>query len=295
MTILGIACVILAIALVTTLILWLRLKGDIRQLGKSLSEIINTDTNAQLCTNTFDKDVTALLGSANDLLAKSRRDFIEAQRTEEDLKRAITNISHDLRTPLTSAKGYLQILDGTHVDETTARYLATIRGRLENLTVLMDDLFAFSRALEGNTSANKVNISSVLRDALSENYEELKLKGFVVESSIPDTPVYCYCDEDALKRVLQNLLKNAHTHGKEYLCVSLSNTIKVANKADGLDSLDINRIFDRFYTADAARTHKRTGLGLAIAKELTMRMGGTISAEVRNDMLTVCISLPGLD
>jgi len=302
---LWIICGLAVIAFAVVLILWLRLKGDVRRVSQRLNEIMKTDTNARLSTNTFDKDVSALIESANALLAKSRRDFIEARRLEDDLKRAITNISHDLRTPLTSAKGYLQMLTGLagmgntpacispENTETAARYLATIRGRLETLTILMDNLFTFSRALEGNITMRKVNIGSVLRDSLSDSFEELERKGFTVESNIPDTPAYSRCDEDALKRILQNLFKNAYVHGKDYLRVTLADsTIEIANKSDGLNELDEARIFDRFYTADAARTHKRTGLGLAIVKELAERMGGSISAVKTDDMIAVRISLP---
>jgi len=333
---LWIACGALGTILIAVLIKWIMLKGDVRQMSQKLNNIMQTDTNAQLSTSTFDKDISALIGSANTLLAKSRRDFIEARRIEDDLKRAITNISHDLRTPLTSAKGYLQMLEGltgsaaqagklglagtptsmittahnpgkapaginiesvnsmTIDPETAARYLAIIRGRLETLTALMDNLFAFSRALEGNITVAKVNIGSVLRDALSDSFGELEQKGFKVESSIPDTPVYSPCDEDALKRILQNLFKNAYVHGKDYLRVSLTgHTIEIANKAHGLEELDVSRIFDRFYTADAARTHKRTGLGLAITKELTERMGGSVLAELGEGMLAISVILPG--
>ena len=293
---LWIACGLLAAALIAALIKLALLKGDISQLNKRLGEITQTDTNAQLTTNTFDRDVIALAQSANALIAKSRRDIITTQRTEADLKRAITNISHDLRTPLTSAKGYLQILENTPHDEQTTRCLTIIRGRLDSLTALMDNLFAFSQALEGNVNIQKTNIGNALRDALTDSYAELENKGFAVESHIPDTPVYCLCDTGALKRILQNLLKNAYVHGKDYLRVSLSGgTIEIANKTHDIDSIDISRIFDRFYTADAARTHKRTGLGLAIAKELTEKMGGSISAEAERDMLAVRISLPGYE
>ena len=295
---LWIACGLLAGLFTVSLVILLRIKGDIRQLGKRLSEIIQTDTNSQLVTKTFDNDVTVLAESANALLAKSRRDMFMAQRTEADLKRAITNISHDLRTPLTSAKGYLQMLEGwvkAHSDaDTAARYLTIIRGRLETLAALMDNLFAFSQALEGNVTIRRVNIGNALRNALSDSYLELESRGFTVESHIPDKPVYCLCDEDALGRVLQNLIKNAYVHGKEYLRVGIKdNLIEIANKTDGLKDIDISRMFDRFYTADAARTYKRTGLGLAIAKELTERMNGRISAKNSEDLLLMHVCLPG--
>ncbi|MCL2360516.1 MAG: HAMP domain-containing histidine kinase [Defluviitaleaceae bacterium] len=283
---LGFVCGLLAILLAIVLIKFLRLKNDIRQLSLRLDEIINSDTNAKLTTQTFDKDITAFIQSVNNLLTKNRRDFMTTQRTEEDLKRAIINISHDLRTPLTSAMGYLQMMKGD------SRYLEIIKGRLDTLASLMDNLFAFSQAMEEKVSVKRSNIGNILREALTGSYIELEAKGFIVEAHIPDSPEYCLCDEDALKRVLQNLVKNAYVHGKEYLRVGLTgNRIEIINKADGLQDLEISRIFDRFYTADAARTHKRTGLGLAIAKELTEKMGGQIFAYIENEMLIVRVDL----
>jgi len=288
------ACAIFGIGFVAVLIKLLLLKKDLRKMDKKLSGITQADTNAKITTITFDKDVSDLSQSINNMLRKSRQDYFEVQRTEAALKRAITNISHDLRTPLTSAKGYLQMAENKGLDEEAMlRYLAIIRGRLDSLTVLMDSLFAFSRAVEGDVSLQRVNIGNMLRDTLVSSYAELESKGFIVESDISDMPVYCICDEDALKRVVQNLVANAIVHGNSYLRVGLSGgIIEIANKTDALHQIDIHNIFERFYTADTSRTNKRTGLGLAIAKELTEKMGGSIYATKDRDMLIMCVHLP---
>jgi len=227
------------------------------------------------------------------MLERNRHDFVEKVRTETDLKRAITNISHDLRTPLTSARGYLQMLESLELDaETKARYLAIIQERLDALQTLMNSLFEFARVMEGDSILNiqAVNICNVLRDVLSANFAELDSKGFTVNANIPDTPVLCLCDADALQRVLQNLVKNAYTHGREYLHVRLNgSTIEIANKLNG--PIDTSQIFDRFYTADASRSNKSTGLGLAIVKELMMHMGGQVSASMEGDMLVMSVCL----
>ena len=280
-----IVIILLALLCVALVVRLISLETDIRRISRRLDEIIQTDTNAQLASSSS-KDIVNLVIIINKMLAKNRRDFVAAQRVEADLKRAIINISHDLRTPLTSAKGYLQMMDGE------PRYMEIVKGRLDNLSGLMDNLFAFSRALEEKPDIKKMNICNILREVLSESYVELEHKGFVVEINIPETPVYAFGDEDALKRVLQNLIKNAHVHGKEYLYVGLAESIiEITNRADGLNELEISRIFDRFYTADAARTHKRTGLGLAISKELTEKMGGKIATKIENDMLVVQLKL----
>jgi len=291
-----ILCITLGILLALCLLRLFLLKRDIRQLSNKLSDIAHTDTNARLRTRTFDRSISDLLQSINAMLKKNRQDHFQAQRTEAALKRAITNISHDLRTPLTAARGYLQMLESADLDaETRARFLEIIRGRLDSLSVLMSNLFEFAKIIEGNTSfeIQDVNIANTLRDALSEAYRELEYKGFRVDADIPDTPVIYRCDPDALQRVLQNLLKNVCIHGKEYLRIRLAgNQIEISNQADGLDKIDVEHIFERFYTSDASRNNQNTGLGLAIAKELTERMGGKLTASREGNVLTMQIVLP---
>jgi len=266
------------------------LKRELRRLRRQLDEIIKTDTNARLTTATSDKDVAALAASVNTMLERNRRTLFEKNSAEAALKRAVTNISHDLRTPLTSALGYLQMLESADLDDVTrARYVETVKGRLEALSALMNSLFEFARVIESERELDvkEVNICNVLRDALSDSYSEFETRGISVEASIPDTPEIRLCNEDALRRVLQNLLKNAYVHGKEYIHVRLDGgAIEVANKADHLAQLDTESLFERFYTADASRTSKNTGLGLAIAKELTERMGAQITASAEGELFT---------
>ena len=148
--------------------------------------------------------------------------------------------------------------------------------------------FAFRAA----TGPTRVNVGNVLRDALSSSFAELENRGFTVEADIPDTPMYRHCDEEALKRVIQNLLVNACVHGQDYLRVTLHDgTVTIANKTDRLDVIDTQEIFARFYTADASRTNKRTGLGLAIAKELTQKMDGTIAATKESGLLVMRVQI----
>ena len=291
MIFLWIACGTFATGFAIAIIKLYLFKKDIRQLGNNLKKIISIDTNAQLRTNTFDKDITALIENINGLLNKSRHDFLESLRSETELKQALTNISHDLRTPLTSAKGYLQMLmKGQLDDKDASRYLAIIQGRMDALTDLLDSLFAFSRAVEGNINICRVNVCNVLRDVLSSNYIELINKGLDVKSIIPDSPVYLKCDENALVRIIQNLIKNACVHGKTRLWVRLvDGKIEIANNVELSGEIDMHRIFERFYTVDTSRSNKRTGLGLAIAKELTEHMNGRISASMENDMFNIKI------
>ena len=291
-----ITCIILGIVLAACLLRLFFFKREIRRLNLTLQAIIHMDTNTQLTMTTLDRDIVAFTETVNAVLERNRRVLFEKIRTEADLKRAITNISHDLRTPLTSAQGYLQMLESAELDaETKERYLQIIQERMDVLSALMNSLFEFARVIEGDVvlDLQKVNVCNAIYDALSASYAELESKGFTVDVDLPDIPVVWFCDADALRRILQNLIQNAGIHGKEYLRVRLDgDAIEIANKVDGIGELEAGRLFDRFYTADASRSNKSTGLGLAIVKELVERMGGRISARVEDDMLIMRMTLP---
>ena len=288
-------CIIFGLLFLVALAVILIIRSDLRQFDKGLADIINKDTNARLTTKSINRYVLNLAQNINATLKAKREIKLEAQRAEVALKRAITNISHDLRTPLTAAKGYLQMVqDGGLDEETRAKYLSIIMDRVDGLSHLMEDLFEFAHILEGDTTTQMrdVNITNLLQDVLSEAYGELTQKGFDVNVNIPDVFVIHHTDHDALKRILQNLLKNAHTHGKELLKVSLDERgITIANKADGLDELDVVQIFERFYTSDSSRSNKSTGLGLAIAKELAKQAGASLCATIQEDMLVMNLLL----
>jgi len=294
MIIIWLACGLLSIGFIAVVLKLILLKKDIRQLSDMMNIITKTDTNAHLYTNTFDHDIVDLSENMNQLLEKHRQIYLKIDNAQNDLKRAITNISHDLRTPLTSVKGYLQMVESGDFDaETNMRYLAIIRDRLDILSVLMDNLFAFSRAIESNIVLEPVNIGYILRDTLAGSFAEIKNSGFIVETTIPDDPIYWICEEEALRRILQNLISNAISHGKDFLCIKLSDDVlEIANKAANIAQIDEHDIFERFYTADVSRSNKRTGLGLAIAKELTDKMDGNISARKVDDMLVISLYFP---
>ena len=294
MSFIAIACCIFAAGFAFFCIKFFLLKNDIRQMSQKLLELNETESNAHIRTATFDADFVALAENINCLLEKNRWSRLETKRQETNLKRAVTNISHDLRTPLTSAKGYLQMLAKGNLDEASARrYLQIIEARLSALAELMDGLFSFAYAAEGNLAIKQVNICNLARDALADSFLELESRGFEVESRIPDKPFYCLCDENALARIIQNLVKNACAHGRDFLRIKVADgIIEIANKTAAHDKIDLAQIFERFYTVDASRTNKHTGLGLAISKELARRMDGEIAAGLEGELLVLRVVLP---
>ena len=291
---LTIVCVVLSVLLLVALIWVIALKHDLRQITGQVARIGSMGTNSRLTTSTYDHDAVALTENINHLLERNRHDVLETARSEANLKKAITNVVHDLRTPLTSALGYLQMVrSGTVDDRTSEHYLGIVEGRLHVLSGLMDNLFDYARVIEAPAFVLKPdNICNALRDGISACYPELETQGIAIDADIPDTPVMCWCDDEALRRVIQNLLKNVVAHGKDLVRVRVAGpVIEIANRTDNLPDLDVDQIFERFYTADAARTSQNTGLGLAITKELVTRMNGRVSASIESDLLVMRVTL----
>lgn len=282
-------CIVLGIALAACLLAIYMRKREVCKLNLALLAILETDTNSQLTTIAAGSDIAEFVATVNILLERDRQRTFEAARAEANLKRAVTNISHDLRTPLTAAKGYLQMLESPALDkETRVKYLQIVQERLATQTTLMDSLFEFAQVLEGREMAvaEDMNLCSIVRDVFSVNYVLLEEKGFEVDINMPDYDIICKGNKDAAERILQNLVRNVCVHGKEYLRITVADgMIEIANKTENIHELDTMQLFDRFYTADAARTNKSTGLGLAIVKELATQMGWHVKAQVIGELL----------
>ena len=262
------------------------IKNDIKQLNKQLETIIKSDTNMRLTTETFDKDITELCNNVNAVLDERRRVAVESERSNTELKRAITNISHDLRTPLTSAIGYLQMAK----ESGDLQHLNIIEERLKSLTTLMNALFEYTKIIEGRVEYNseKLNLCNILRDILSQFYGDFTAKGFEVKIDIPDEPIYAICDKSAVERVVQNLVKNALKHGfGQFELTANTHELMFCNRVKDIVHLDVDKMFERFYTADLSRSSGNTGLGLAIARELAVGMGWRIMAETEGEVLVV--------
>jgi signal transduction histidine kinase len=290
-----IAVIILSAALIVCAVLIVLLKRDIRQLYQSLCIIEKSDTNMQATTQTFDKNISELCTAINDILDKQKKIVIANEKSNHEFRQAITNISHDLRTPLTSAVGYIQIIQSGSITKDKEReYLDIIEQRLKSLSALMNDLFEYTQIAEGKTVQNieKVNICNILRDIISDYYGDFIGKGFTVQTDIPDSPVYVLCDADLLKRAVQNLIQNVLAHGIEYFKLSIDiGVIIFSNKVLNADLINADRLFERFYTADLSRKGNTTGLGLAVVKEIIQNMGGEVNAFIEKDKMNICVSL----
>lgn len=284
---LGFAVIILAVK-----IIYMRKSTDeIRQGLKERSEI---DTNTLIGISSGDKKMRALAFSVNSELKKFREERLRFQRGDTEIKNAITNISHDLRTPLTAIFGYLDLLEREEMSEAQSRYIGIIRNRSELLRQLTEELFRYSVVLTADNGliCEPVNINAVLEESAAAFYTALGERHIVPEIEIPETAVVRNLDSAALARVFSNLLSNAikYSGGDLNIVLTEEGEIIFSNTAEDLNEIQVGRLFDRFYTVEAAR--KSTGLGLAIARTLVERMGGSITAEYENNKLSISILFP---
>ena len=269
------------------------MKKSAREIASGLSDRLQTDTNTLLHISSHDRDMRFLADSINKQLRILRREHLQYHQGNSELKNAVTNISHDLRTPLTAILGYLDMIQKTDEPEKRTRYLAIIKERADLMKQLTEELFRYSVIVSDETDMETecVFVNQVLAESISSFYPALTAKGIVPQIALTDKRIERSLNKAALSRVFSNLLNNAVKYSDGDLEISLSDAgeIVFSNTAKALSAVEVEQLFDRFYTVEAAR--KSTGLGLSIARTLVERMGGTITAVHANSRLTITIRL----
>ena len=268
-----------------------------RELANAFADRLITDTNTLIDISCNDKYMRRLANVMNTELRKLRAKRRRFQQGDLELKHAVTNISHDLRTPLTAICAYLELLEQEETSETVHRYIEIMKDRVDILTQLSEELFRYSVIISAkdDITREQVVINTVLEESIAAFYTVLTERNIVPEIQLSETKVIRMLDRSALSRVFSNLISNAIKYSDADLKITLSKNgeITFSNLASGLDKIQVGRLFDRFYTVEAAR--KSTGLGLAISKTLVEQMNGTIFAKYENQRLSICISFTEMD
>ena len=277
---------LLSAALAVKLIL---IRKGIVEIRDKFGQRLQSDTNLLIDVSTRDRKVRDLAEDLNRQLTVLRKEHNRYETGDRELKEAVTNISHDLRTPLTSICGYLELLRDEEVSPAGREYLSAVEERTGALKSLTEELFRYT-IVTGETEElirEAVDVGRVLEGSLGAYYAVLKQKGITPEIKIPENKVERLLNENALSRVFGNILSNAVKYSDGDLTVKLTEegTVSFSNHAAGLTDVQAARLFDRFYTVNTAR--KSTGLGLSIARNLTEKMGGEITAECKDGVLTV--------
>lgn len=280
---------------ITTLALTAKIhlmKKSAEEISRQFDFALTEETNALISISSSDSSMRNLAAEINRelrLLRKERRRYLRGDR---ELKEAITNISHDLRTPLTAICGYLDLLADEAKSDTACRYLALIQNRAEVLKRLTEELFRYSIVVstKEDLQPETVAVDAVLADSIAASYSALVSKKITPAISLPEKKVLRVLDPGALARVFANLISNAVKYSDGDLTITMNEDCKITftNTAVELSSVTAARLFDRFYTVETGRSS--TGLGLAIAKVLTEEMGGKIDAKYLNQKLIIELS-----
>lgn len=260
------------------------------EIGEAFEDRLAADTNTLIDISSRDPYLCQLASSINTqlrILRKQRHKYLSGDR---ELTEAITNISHDLRTPLTAICGYLDLLEKEPLNENAARYLSLIANRTEAMKQLTEELFRYSVILSTQElEMETVCLNSVLEETIAAFYAALTARGLRPQIHMSGKRVEKQLNREALARVFGNLLNNALKYSDGDLEITLydNGEITFANAASGLNEIQVGKLFDRFFTVEAARNSN--GLGLAISKTLVEQMGGTIAADYCQGRLTIRI------
>ena len=286
--------VIMGCLLIITIFLAVKLyllKKTAREIAVSFEEVLNEDTNTVIRISGGDKDMRDLTDSINKQLIELRKQYLQYNMGNSELKNAITNMSHDIRTPLTAIYGSLDLIENTDDPEKKSKYISIIRDRTEIMKQLTEELFQYSMVVSDDKALEleDVFVNQVLEESISSFYPALTERNIVPEINICIEKIYRRLNKQALSRIFSNLLNNAVKYSDGDLKIKLIPTGEIIfeNTAKALSSVKAEQLFDRFFTVKTASNS--TGLGLSIAKTFVERMGGTIKADYKDNVLIIRI------
>ena len=258
--VLQIYAIIVTLSLIIVLSFYLLHRREVTRLSQKLQTLLHSFTHAELTLDFPSSDITDLVNALNELLRVYHKQVYSLQKKDEAIKETITNLAHDLRTPVTAIQGYTQML-------------------LQSPELSEEDLDA------------------VLRSVAVSFFKSFEERKIIPALSIAEISFPFYGDEKAVTRIFENIISNALSHGKsDYHFSSYDDNenyhFSFQNFTDSINESDIDKIFNRFYTTDLSRSRKTTGLGLTIAKNLTVKMGGSISASLNNNVFEIVVCFP---
>ena len=290
----AVICGLIAIIIVLISII-VGYKREFRRINKEISN--NLDEYVNIKTKSVDKDVENLVENINLIFDSKQKVVAEKKKKEEELRASISNMSHDLRTPLTSIIGYLQMIKSEKPSEADKKeYMDIVEKRTKSLQKLISSFYDLSR-IEGNEynfNYKKVNLSNVLCENIAVFYNDFINNNIEPVIEIEEGIKEIISDEGAITRIFSNLIANMIKHGENYVKISLKqeNNIIITeftNKSTGLTQENVDKLFNRFYTVDNSRSDRNTGLGLYITKVLVEKLGYDITAKLENENLKIKI------
>ena len=284
-------CLIAIIIFLITIIIGY--KREFRRINKQITE--NVDEYANIKTKSVDKDIENLVESINLIFDSRQKIVAEKNKNEEKIRESISNMSHDLRTPLTSIMGYLQMIKSEKSSETDKKeYMDIVEKRTKSLQQLISSFYDLSR-MEGNEynfNYKKVNLSSILCENIAVFYNDFRNNNIEPIIEIDENVKDIISDDGAINRIFSNLITNMIKHGESFVKITLRQendviSTEFINKATRLTEENVDKLFDRFYTVDNSRSDKNTGLGLYITRIMVEKLGHSISSKIDNGYLKI--------
>lgn len=294
-------CVLALLWAAVMTVLYIGQRRHIRSLNEDIREVCEKGGRHRILLRVPDKALEALLETINHYIEVCQEKQAELQRRDVDFKHQISNISHDLRTPLTSILGYVQLVkreydagEDIHIKE----YLDIIDNKAQRLKNLISQFYDLSR-LEGSEyefCMEAVDLGVLMSQAIADEYDALENSHFQVDVAIASEKLLAMADAKAMSRVYANLIQNVLKHGRDYLSVKLYASEKtiiteIANKSDEISEDELRVLFNRFFTTDRMRSGQNTGLGLAIVRQFVTQMGGKIEASYSGGMLKMRLEM----
>lgn len=285
-----ILCIVIAV-MVTYLVLQ---RIELKQLKIELKEIVDNESNQKLHSRTGSVD-RELINEINQMLEIVNNFRIHYNRKNHEIEQMMTNISHDLRTPLTSALGYIEMLENNDMSqEEREEALHVIGMRMRRLKELIDAFFEFSMAISKNEKPEmtEINLVAILQECIVHYYDDYCDQNRSIEFNCEFNKLKIHSNQNMMMRIFDNLISNALKHGYGNLSITVlaneEKKIELIFKNEMIDqNIDINRVFDEFYTTEISRTKGNTGLGLAIVKQFSQMIGWSISAEEKDGSMVI--------
>lgn len=260
------------------------IKAKLKTIIRKLSDIIDNDSDEKVMIFTDNRTLMDLCGQINRLLLDRQKMKSDFRRQELSSKKMLSNISHDIKTPLTVILGYLEIMRLDHGDDETLR---KVEAKAQQVVDLINQFFTLAKLEAGDTliEISRININELCRESILSFYDILSGKDFTVDISIPEKEIGVLGEKDAVSRILSNLISNAVRYGSDgkYIGLILREDehhvyIDITDKGKGIEKAFARNVFERLYTMEDSRNRKiqGNGLGLTIAKNLANQLGGDI-------------------
>lgn len=288
-----VAIIILAVTVVILIIKLVLLRRGYKELTQNIRDQVDGETSIPITLTTSDKCAREAAVTINDELKRLKDERLRFESGNRKIQDTVTNISHDLRTPLTAIHAYLDLLEDEPDEEVRAEYLRRIKNRADVLTDMTGELFEYSKNTNGDyissSSTDVTDLKRITEECFISFYAAFTGKGIEPEISLPDAPVKILCDKRSADRILENIIGNAlkYADGGFKAEIRSDGTAIFSNPAPNLTAVQTAKLFDRFYTVSDGTDS--TGLGFAIARELTLRVGGKIEADLKDGLLVITV------